>query len=122
MKINEMPGRDMWEEIEWSRDGEIESDVMLADWGRVAQAVGRAPARAEYEAKGKFSVRAVEGRFGEWPRIPGAFVEFAGGKKEWEGVLRSVTRAAGCVPPVAGKPLKRLRRLVREVHPAEAGC
>jgi hypothetical protein len=70
----------------------VETAELMADWGRVARKLGKAPTREEYEVHGKHSYYTMLHRVRRWIEVRKHFLEFAqnGGGPEWDDVVAMV--------------------------------
>jgi Homing endonuclease associated repeat len=64
---------------------------MFLDWAAVTRSLGRVPTIADYDRLGRYSVRPLLNRFGNWTSVPGGLESYAeqnGWSAEWADVLR----------------------------------
>src|SRR3954462_81278 len=81
----------------------VDANVLLADWGRVARKLGRAPSNNEYERAGGYSRVCFTRSFQSWVEVPAAFSRFvaSGGLAgDWTDVLKMIREGA---MPTCGK-------------------
>ena len=98
----------------FSKNGcRVGNDRLLADLGRTARKLGRAPSMKEYAALGEFNKVTLKKRFGgPWWKVMGAFRSFAAKNQEWTDVLAMLPEPG--VEGDAGKRrLKQGRRCER---------
>jgi hypothetical protein len=67
-----------------------EDRELLTDWGETVRKLRAVPSRRAYDLNGKYYPVTLEKRFGGWPALPQAFLDFAKGKREWADVLALV--------------------------------
>lgn len=64
---------------------------LFLDWAAVTRSLGRIPTIAEYDRLGRYSVRPLLNRFGNWTNVPGGLATYAdenGLSAEWADVVR----------------------------------
>jgi Homing endonuclease associated repeat len=99
----------------------ISLDQLFPDWASVARKLGKIPAKTDYAAYGRYSIRPFLRRFGAWSAVPGGLREYAIRQKlenEWPDVMKIIgehlkDRAAGrvfrkgrhCGHPIDGRTI-----------------
>jgi len=73
----------------------IAPQLLLADWGALARALQKLPSKSDYRARGKYSTRTLELRFGSWSAIPGAFLKYADAVPEWADLKMLIPKLNG---------------------------
>lgn len=70
----------------------VETAELMADWGRVARKLRKAPTRDEYEVHGEHSYCTMLHRVRRWVEVRKHFLEFVqnGGGPEWDDVVEIV--------------------------------
>ena len=88
----------------------IAPQMLLEDWGKVAGALRKFPSKVEYTARGKYCLSTLTHRFGSWDAIPGAFMEFAEGKRKWADLRALIPKLKPNKSGVKRTPLARKHR------------
>ncbi|HKV24192.1 MAG TPA: hypothetical protein VJN93_06330 [Candidatus Acidoferrum sp.] len=99
----------------YARNLRAEDSELLSDWGEVTRKNRAMPAHREYRRTGNYDPRTIERRFGAWSKVPGAFRQFAEGKREWADVLALIPERVKQM-----REGKRERRAAK--HGANAGA
>lgn len=71
----------------------ISLEELFLDWARVARKLGKVPAKTDYAAFGRHSIRPFLRRYGAWSNVPAGLREYAVRHKlenEWQDVLNII--------------------------------
>jgi hypothetical protein len=65
----------------------IDDAVLLRNWGTLVRELGRVPTLWDYRRRWGDSQKAFSRRYGNWSKVPAAFLTFADNNPEWADVL-----------------------------------
>src|SRR5438270_5068019 len=101
-------------------------EELFLDWARVARKLGKVPAKTDYAAYGKYSIRPFVRQYGAWSNVPRGLREYAvrhrlqkHKKDEWQDVLKMIgehVKAAGTSPGTSGGHLRKGKLADRPVY------
>jgi hypothetical protein len=78
------------------RGHSLEDSVLLLDWARVVRKLGHLPTPMQYRHEGRYDRTTIHNHFGDWRRLPAAFLEFSqhvsSHRRAWSDVLALIQR------------------------------